>query len=207
MSLLSCHPNTLIMKITACIVTYCLTSDSRLAVMARLIARDDESTEEAAYNLEESFRDFSENNEKAAAFAGGLLSLIPDLVDWTRLADALRAEAVRSGRPDEQPDWESAAKGAADYLHENSYEDRGALPWNPPGVSVVFGRDGYAQFQSSRDEVEVLRRRFHEMGIEELGWAVSDSGYTWAMLVRDDVIDRLEYHLEQSWYKVASQTV
>jgi hypothetical protein len=82
--------------------------------------------------------------------------------------------------------WRDEAEGAARVAAcgEIAEIERGALPWDSPGVSVVFGNDGYDLHERARSSVDHLRGLLGDEGIEELGFGTSGDGATWAMLVR-----------------------
>jgi hypothetical protein len=81
-------------------------------------------------------------------------------------------------------------KQLANYLHTHHNEaHRGAILYCPERT-VVFGNDGYGSEDNlndanrrSRNEVKLMREMVNELGIEELGFAVSDNFYTWVLLV------------------------
>jgi hypothetical protein len=69
---------------------------------------------------------------------------------------------------------------------------RGVMPWRQHGIAVVFGNDGYSFYSRSRDEVESVRERLRERGIEELDFGLdAQEGYSWAMLVRSEDVGAL----------------
>lgn len=82
--------------------------------------------------------------------------------------------------------WQAEAEGAAQVAASGEIAEiqRGALPWDTPGVSVVFGNDGYEQHERARRSVDHLRGLLGDEGVEVLGFGTSERGTTWAMLVR-----------------------
>lgn len=82
-------------------------------------------------------------------------------------------------------DWSDEARRALRWTchGEMMRFHRGATHWEHAGVTVVFGNDGYVENQRSRDDVLRVREYLAAMGIEELGFAVGEDGYSWAMLV------------------------
>jgi hypothetical protein len=50
-------------------------------------------------------------------------------------------------------------------------------------VLGLFGNDNYIAESKSRREVELTRRRLPDFGAEEVGFGLSEDGYTWALLV------------------------
>ncbi|WDD96777.1 MULTISPECIES: restriction endonuclease [Thalassomonas] len=96
--------------------------------------------------------------------------------------------------------WESEADAAANYLYNHHFSaHRGAICWCP-GITVIFGNDGYDPEdgepfndanQRSRDEVVQLRRQLEARGLDELAFGKSQSGYTWVILVRHDDTEEL----------------
>jgi hypothetical protein len=51
-------------------------------------------------------------------------------------------------------------------------------------VLGIFGNDNYIAESKARREVELTRRRLHDVGAVEVGFGLSQDGYTWALLVR-----------------------
>ena len=82
--------------------------------------------------------------------------------------------------------WQVEATGAARVAAsgEIAQIERGALPWDSPGISVVFGHDGYDLHDRAQRCVTHLRGLLGDEGVEELGFGTSEDGVTWAMLVR-----------------------
>ena len=92
------------------------------------------------------------------------------------------------------------ACGLASHVRKNlACVERGAVPVrlveDTPGlvraveedaVVGVFGNDNYVAEARARHEVELTRRRVREVGAEEVGFGLSQDGYTWALLVRCD---------------------
>jgi hypothetical protein len=109
--------------------------------------------------------------------------------------------------PAMQPvDWSAEANRAAGFAGDATAPRkpmiavfRGAMPWRIEGVTLIFGNDGYERDQRSKDEVAKVRRFLAENGIEELGFATSPEGYSWAMLVRSDDDDRLNDVVWAAW--------
>jgi hypothetical protein len=50
-------------------------------------------------------------------------------------------------------------------------------------VAAVFGNDQYATNQQARQEVQLLRKRLHDVALEELGFGLSSDASSWALLV------------------------
>jgi hypothetical protein len=100
-------------------------------------------------------------------------------------------------------DWQAAASEAATYVSRNLMAaHRGAMPWRHLGIAVVFGNDGYSCEDDSRprEEVDSVRGRLRERGIEELGFGLNaGDGYSWAMLVRSDDVEYLHDAVWRSW--------
>jgi hypothetical protein len=93
------------------------------------------------------------------------------------------------------------ARGLAAHVRKNlAAIERGAVPVRlveetvgplgfrdeDAGVVGVFGNDNYASEVRARREVELIRLRLRDLGAEELGFGLSQDGYTWALLVRGD---------------------
>jgi hypothetical protein len=53
-------------------------------------------------------------------------------------------------------------------------------------VLGIFGNDNYIAEAKARREVELTRRQLKGVGAEEVGFGLSQDGYTWALLVRCD---------------------
>src|SRR5689334_21705537 len=53
-------------------------------------------------------------------------------------------------------------------------------------VLGIFGNDNYIAEAKARREVELTRCRLRDCGAEEVGFGLSQDGYTWALLVRGD---------------------
>lgn len=53
-------------------------------------------------------------------------------------------------------------------------------------VIGIFGNDNYIAEVKARREVELTRRQLRDVGAEEVGFGLSQDGYTWALLVRCD---------------------
>jgi hypothetical protein len=93
------------------------------------------------------------------------------------------------------------ASGLAAHVRKNlASVERGAVPvrlvdettgpvrFADPGSGVVgvFGNDNYVAEARSRREVELIRRQLRAMGAEEVGFGLSQDGFTWALLARCD---------------------
>jgi hypothetical protein len=93
------------------------------------------------------------------------------------------------------------ASGLAAHVRKNlSFIERGAVPvrlvdetsgpmrFVDEGGPVVgvFGNDNYIAEARARREVELMRVRLREIGAEEVGFGLSQDGYTWALLARCD---------------------
>jgi hypothetical protein len=93
-------------------------------------------------------------------------------------------------------------------LTELSQAQRGV--WDlGDGTLVVFGNDASLEDRRFEHEVDMLRRRLAEARLaEELGYAVSQDGESWSMLVRlpggdlpdEDYTDRLNTMLWEAWF-------
>ena len=98
-----------------------------------------------------------------------------------------------------QHNWNATAKGLAEYVQQfRLFIQRGAVPVHidyeqpafgeddSPLVVGVFGND-QALGALANDEVEIIRQGLTELtseeSLQELGFAVSEEGSTWAMLV------------------------
>lgn len=91
--------------------------------------------------------------------------------------------------------WFDEAKEAADYASNHHFSaHRGAILWMP-GVTAIFGNDGYMprsddideSIFTTRREVEQLRHKLSVMKVEELAFNTSeDDGYSWAILVASE---------------------
>jgi hypothetical protein len=98
--------------------------------------------------------------------------------------------------------WNREADRHANVLsdvHFNVHRGATACP-TLPGVSVVFGNDGW-EGESSRaqKEVQLLRERLAAQGIEELGFGLNDDFYTWAILCRTQDVDFLSTAVWDCW--------
>jgi hypothetical protein len=92
------------------------------------------------------------------------------------------------------------ACGLAAHVRKNlTCVERGAVPVrlieDTPGlvrvveegaVIGVFGNDNYIAEAKARREVELTRRQIKDVGAEEVGFGLSQDGFTWALLVRCD---------------------
>jgi len=83
-------------------------------------------------------------------------------------------------------DWDSEARGAADVAGRGEIAEieRGALPWDAPGICVVFGNDAKQDDGRARSEMLNLWRLLDQSRVDVLGFGTSHTGGTWAMLVR-----------------------
>jgi hypothetical protein len=72
-------------------------------------------------------------------------------------------------------------------------ESNGRIHFVEDGSAVVgvFGNDNYRADAKARREVELIRTSLQETDAEEVGFGLSQDGFTWALLVR--VNDR-RYH-------------
>lgn len=97
--------------------------------------------------------------------------------------------------------WQVEAAGAAEVAAggEIAEIERGALPWDSPGVSVLFGHDGYDLHERARRCVTQLRGLLGEKGVEVLGFGTSEGGTTWAMLVRHSDFRWLTHLIGTAW--------
>ena len=97
--------------------------------------------------------------------------------------------------------YNDVASGLATHVRKNLASiERGAVPvrlveetagpfrtlGQNGAVLGVFGNDNYVAESRARREVELMRRRVRELGAEEVGFGLSQDGYSWAMLVRCD---------------------
>jgi hypothetical protein len=68
-----------------------------------------------------------------------------------------------------------------------SHLARGAIPLKNDGgretLMAVFGNDGYEQDTRVRREVELLRHCLDEASMKELGFGISEDGFSWALVV------------------------
>ncbi len=92
------------------------------------------------------------------------------------------------------------ARGLAAHVRKNlTCVERGAVPVrlveDLPGplqvveagtVLGVFGNDNYVAEVRARREVELTRLRVQAAGAREVGFGLSEDGFTWAMLVHCD---------------------
>jgi len=53
-------------------------------------------------------------------------------------------------------------------------------------LAGVFGNDGYARDAKARMEANLVRNRLKDLSANELGFALSPDGHTWAVLVKAD---------------------
>jgi hypothetical protein len=53
-------------------------------------------------------------------------------------------------------------------------------------LAGVFGNDGYARDAKARMEAHLVRDRLKALSADELGFALSPDGHTWAVLVKAD---------------------
>ncbi len=89
--------------------------------------------------------------------------------------------------------WKREAEIAATFCSTHQFPvHRGAILWCP-GVTVIFGNDGYVPeedqpmteaHERTRVEVENLRDSLRNQKIEQLAFATNEDGYTWTLLVR-----------------------
>ena len=102
--------------------------------------------------------------------------------------------------------WQAEATGAARVAASGEIAEieRGALPWDSPGISVVFGNDGHELHERARRSVYHLRGLLGDEGVEELGFGTSEGGTTWAMLVRHSDFRWLTHLVRTAW-KVAER--
>ena len=92
------------------------------------------------------------------------------------------------------------ACGLASHVRKNlACVERGAVPVRliddttgpvrvieEGAVLGIFGNDNYIAEAKARREVELTRGRLRDFGAEEVGFGLSQDGYTWALLVRGD---------------------
>jgi hypothetical protein len=93
------------------------------------------------------------------------------------------------------------ASGLAAHVRKNlAFVERGAVPvrlvdetsgpmrFVEQGGAVVgvFGNDNYVAESRARQEVQLIRQRIREIAAEEIGFGLSQDGYTWALLVHCD---------------------
>jgi hypothetical protein len=100
-----------------------------------------------------------------------------------------------------QFDWDAEARADANRAHQELFEaHRGAIPSRMIGFATLFANDGHGHDQRSRDEVEYVRAALASEGVKELGFGTSgEDGYTWAMVVRSDGLDRLTELVWRAW--------
>ncbi|WP_339746978.1 restriction endonuclease [uncultured Rubinisphaera sp.] len=78
--------------------------------------------------------------------------------------------------------WSIEVNEAVDYVHNHLFPaHRGAMLWCP-GVSVVFGNDGYGSEKCKR-LVEKIRKSISEGSYKELAFTTDKENYSWALLV------------------------
>jgi len=53
-------------------------------------------------------------------------------------------------------------------------------------LAGVFGNDGYIRDAKARCEASLVRNRLKDLAANELGFALSPDGHTWAVLVKAD---------------------
>src|SRR5262249_9006989 len=97
-----------------------------------------------------------------------------------------------------QRNWTEFTNALAMYARQKlSTVDRGTVMIRCTGdgslIAGVFGNDNSARDDRSRREATLVRRRLREMAAEELGFAISPDGYTWAVLVQ---ANQDSYHTE-----------
>jgi len=92
------------------------------------------------------------------------------------------------------------ACGLAAHVRKNlTCIERGAVPVrlveDTPGpvrvvvegtVLGIFGNDNYVAEVKARREVELTRQRLRDLGAREVGFGLSQDGFTWALLVHCD---------------------
>src|SRR5262249_36913334 len=88
-----------------------------------------------------------------------------------------------------QRNWTEFTNALAMYARQRlATVDRGTVMIRCTGdgalIAGVFGNDNYARDDRSRREATLVRRRLREMSAEELGFAISPDGHTWAVLVQ-----------------------
>jgi hypothetical protein len=67
-------------------------------------------------------------------------------------------------------------------------ETNGRVRFVEDGTAVVgvFGNDNYRADAKARREVELIRNQLHNTDAEEVGFGLSQDGFSWALLVRVD---------------------
>jgi hypothetical protein len=95
--------------------------------------------------------------------------------------------------------WNQVANNLAAHARKNlAFVERGAVPVRVvaegpvPGqlddedtvVVGVFGNDNYVTNVQARREVELVRQHLQDVRGVEVGFGLSQDGYTWAMVVR-----------------------
>lgn len=89
--------------------------------------------------------------------------------------------------------WDSEACEAVNYIHQHLYEaHRGALLWCP-GVTALFGNDGYAS-PTVQQEVKNTCDRLATHHIEQLASAQCANQNSWVVLARS-----ADAHLLHNW--------
>jgi hypothetical protein len=88
-----------------------------------------------------------------------------------------------------QRNWSEFTSALAMYVRQKlSTVDRGTLMIRCTGdgslIAGVFGNDNYVRDDRSRREATLVRSRLRDMAAEELGFAISPDGFTWAVLVQ-----------------------
>jgi hypothetical protein len=85
-------------------------------------------------------------------------------------------------------DWNDEASRMADHVCAHMFSShRGAMAGQYPGTLVLFGNDGYAQDERTRELVERLGSAVTAGGLQVLGFGVNQpDSYSWALIIRCD---------------------
>jgi len=90
---------------------------------------------------------------------------------------------------DENGRWDCLAKEIANGFQARKWTDARSTCscYGHEGAThlwILTGSDGYEQQPRSQMEVEIIQERLEAKGLaEEMGFGVSDDGYTWVMLI------------------------
>jgi hypothetical protein len=105
-----------------------------------------------------------------------------DLLKWLRDFPDVRDRFLVS--------WEKEAREAALLLNNHYFQaHRGAILWCP-GITAIFGNDGYAPVGHESDEatlraqneVEAIRALLKERRTQEIAFNTTPDGYSWVIL-------------------------
>jgi len=98
-------------------------------------------------------------------------------------------------------DWQKEAHDVLNHVSEHMMEaHRGAMPWKKPGICVAFANDGAGEKQDR--EIHDLRDYLVDQEITELGFAKTEDGYSWVMLIKSGNPDQFIVPLWAGWMGV-----